>query len=75
MKSYALAITLSMLISAIYAIQNTQEITVRFLFFEGVYAQGVVGGHSFSAGAVLMWFFFWHCWKSDQNIEARFGRG
>ena len=57
MKSYALAIALSMLISAIYAIQNTQEITVRFLFFEGVYAQGLWEVILFSAGAVLMWFF------------------
>ena len=57
MKSYALAIALSMLLSAIYAIQNTQEITVRFLFFEGAYAQGLWEVILFSAGAVLMWFF------------------
>lgn len=57
MKSYALAIALSMLISAIYAIQNTQEITVRFLFFEGVYSQGLWEVILFSAGSVLMWLF------------------
>lgn len=57
MRSYALAITASMLLSAIYVFQNVGDVTVRFFIFEHVFPQGVWEALLFSAGAVLMWFF------------------
>jgi len=57
MRSYALAITASMLLSAIYVFQNVDDVTVRFFIFQHVFPQGVWEALLFSAGAVLMWFF------------------
>jgi len=57
MKSYILAITLSMFISALYAFQNLGNVAVRFLMFEWVFPQGVWDVLLFAGGAVLMWIF------------------
>lgn len=57
MKSYVLAITLTMFISALYAFQNLGDVTVKFLIFERVFPQGVWDVLLFAGGAVLMWIF------------------
>lgn len=57
MKSYLLAIVLTMLLSALFAFQNIGEVTVRFLFFERTMPQGVWEVVLFSLGAAIMWFF------------------
>lgn len=57
MKSYILAIAAAMFISAIYVFQNTGDVSIRFLFFEGNYQQGVWDVMLFSAGVLLMWIF------------------
>ena len=57
MKSYILAIAAAMFISAIYVFQNTGDVSIRFLFFEGNYQQGVWDVMLFSAGVLLMWVF------------------
>lgn len=57
MRSYALAIAVSMLLSAIYVFQNVGEVSVRFFIFERVFPQGVWEVLLFSIGAVLMWVF------------------
>lgn len=57
MKSYILAITLTMFLSALFAYQNIGEITVRFLVFEKVFSQGVWEVIVFCAGAAIMWIF------------------
>ena len=57
MKSYALAIAVSMLLAAIYAFQNTTTITVQFLMFEREVPQGLWEVLLFSSGLVLMWLF------------------
>jgi uncharacterized integral membrane protein len=57
MRSYILAIAVSMLLAAVYAFQNTSEIAVRFLMFERLLPQGVWEIILFSLGAVIMWFF------------------
>lgn len=57
MKSYALAIALAMLVSAIYAFQNAGDVTVRFLVFEQTFPQGMWEVLLFAAGAILMWLF------------------
>lgn len=56
-KSYALAIALAMLVSAIYAFQNAGDVTVRFLVFEQTFPQGMWEVLLFAAGAILMWLF------------------
>lgn len=57
MKSYALAIAVSMFLAAIYAFQNTTTITVQFLMFERDVPQGLWEVLLFSSGLVLMWLF------------------
>ncbi|MDR1916498.1 MAG: LapA family protein [Synergistaceae bacterium] len=57
MRSYILAIAVATLLAAIYAFQNTAEISVRFFMFEMNFPQGVWEAILFSCGAVLMWFF------------------
>ncbi|MCX7828343.1 MAG: LapA family protein [Thermanaerothrix sp.] len=57
MKSYTLAIAISMLLSAVYAFQNASSVTVRFLFLERSLPQGIWEVLLFSAGVVLMWVF------------------
>ena len=57
MRSYILAIAVSMLLAAAYAFQNTSEITVRFFAFQRAFPQGVWEIVLFSIGALLMWFF------------------
>lgn len=57
MRSYILAIGVSMFLAAVYVFQNTGEIVVRFLIFEGTYQQGVWEVLLFAVGVVLMWFF------------------
>ena len=41
MKSYALAILLSMLVAAGYAFQNTGDVVVRFMMWEKTLPQGL----------------------------------
>lgn len=55
MRSYALAIAVAMLVSALYAFQNTQEILVKFFSWERTLPQGVWEVLIFAAGGVLMW--------------------
>ncbi|MEG1602472.1 MAG: LapA family protein [Cloacibacillus sp.] len=57
MKSYILAIVVTMFLSALFAFQNIGEVTVRFLFFEWTLPQGVWEVVLFSSGAAIMWFF------------------
>lgn len=57
MKSYILAIVLTMFLSALFAFQNINDVTVRFLIFEKVFPQGVWEVVLFSSGAAIMWFF------------------
>lgn len=57
MKSYILAIVITMFLSALFAFQNIGDVTVRFLFFEWTLPQGVWEVVLFSSGAALMWFF------------------
>lgn len=57
MRSYILAIAISTLLAALYAFQNTSEITVHFLLFQRAFPQGVWEVVLFSIGTVLMWFF------------------
>lgn len=54
MRSYILAIGVSMFLAAVYVFQNTGEIVVRFLIFEGTYQQGVWEVLLFAVGVVLM---------------------
>ncbi|MDO5563577.1 MAG: LapA family protein [Synergistaceae bacterium] len=57
MKSYFLAITITMFLSALFAFQNIGDVTVRFLTFEFVFPQGVWEVLIFCAGAAIMWIF------------------
>ncbi len=57
MKSYILAITVTMFFSALYAYQNIGDVTVRFLLSEWVFPQGVFEILLFCIGAALMWIF------------------
>ncbi len=57
LKSYILAIVLTMFLSALFAFQNIGEVTVRFLIFEWTLPQGVWEVVLFSSGAAIMWFF------------------
>lgn len=57
MKSYILAIVITMFLSALYAFQNSGDVVVRFLLFEWVFPQGVWDVLIFAGGAVLMWLF------------------
>ena len=41
MKSYILAIVLTMFLSALFAFQNIGDVTIRFLIFEWTLPQGV----------------------------------
>ncbi|AER66350.1 hypothetical protein Tlie_0615 [Thermovirga lienii DSM 17291] len=55
MRSYALAIAVAMLVSALYAFQNSQEVLVKFFSWERTLPQGVWEVLIFAAGGVLMW--------------------
>ncbi|WP_286951655.1 MULTISPECIES: LapA family protein [Aminobacterium] len=55
MRSYALAVGLAMLISAVFAFQNTGEITVNFLIWTRQVPQGIWEVAVFAGGCVLMW--------------------
>lgn len=55
MKSYALAIAISMLLAAVYAFQNTADVIVKFLVWEVALPQGIWEVMLFAAGGVLMW--------------------
>ncbi|MCE5201610.1 MAG: LapA family protein [Synergistaceae bacterium] len=57
MKSYILAITITMFLSALFAFQNIGDVTVRFLMFEWVFPQGVWEVLVFCTGAAIMWIF------------------
>ena len=57
MKSYILAITITMFLSALFAFQNIGDVTVRFLIFEWVFPQGVWEVLVFCSGAAIMWIF------------------
>ncbi|NLX84675.1 MAG: LapA family protein [Synergistaceae bacterium] len=57
MRSYILAITVTMFLSALFAFQNIGDVTVRFLIFEWVLPQGVWEVVVFCSGAAIMWIF------------------
>ena len=57
MKSYILAIVLTMFLSALFAFQNIGDVTIRFLIVEWTQPQGVWEVVLFSSGAAIMWFF------------------
>jgi cbb3-type cytochrome oxidase subunit 3 len=71
MKVYILAIAVSVLLTAIYSIQNSQEITVRF-FSSWTFRQGVWEAVLFSGGVVLMWLFSilgsWEIYRKNRKI-------
>ena len=50
MKSYILAIVLTMFLSALFAFQNIGDVTIRFLIFEWTLPQGVWEVVLFSSG-------------------------
>lgn len=55
MRSYALAIAVAMLVAALYAFQNPQEVVVKFFNWERALPQGIWEVLLFAAGGVLMW--------------------
>ncbi|MDD2207176.1 MAG: LapA family protein [Aminobacterium sp.] len=55
MRSYALAVGLAMMLSAVFAFQNTGEITVKFLIWTRQVPQGIWEVAVFAGGCVLMW--------------------
>ena len=55
MKSYVLAIVLTMFLSALFAFQNIGDVT--FVFWQWTLPQGVWEVVLFSTGAAVMWFF------------------
>ncbi|MBO8154156.1 LapA family protein [Thermovirga sp.] len=55
MRSYALAIAVAMLVAALYAFQNPQEVVVKFFSWERELPQGIWEVLLFAAGGVLMW--------------------
>ncbi len=57
MKSYVLAIVLTVFLSALFAFQNIGDVTVKFIVFERTFPQGVWEVALFSCGAAVMWFF------------------
>ena len=57
MKSYVLAIVLTMFLSALFAFQNIGDVTVKFAFWQWTLPQGVWEVVLFSTGAAVMWFF------------------
>ena len=57
MKSYVLAIVLTMFLSALFAFQNIGDVTVKFVFWQWTLPQGVWEVVLFSTGAAVMWFF------------------
>ena len=57
MKSYILAITVTMFLSALFAFQNIGDVTVRFMFIEWIFPQGVWEVMLFCVGAAVMWIF------------------
>jgi len=54
-RSYALAIAVAMLVAALYAFQNPQEVVVKFFNWERALPQGIWEVLLFAAGGVLMW--------------------
>ena len=54
-RSYALAIAVAMLVAALYAFQNPQEVVVKFFSWERELPQGIWEVLLFAAGGVLMW--------------------
>lgn len=57
LKSYVLAIVLTMFLSALFAFQNIGDVTVKFILWKWIFPQGVWEVVLFSAGAAIMWFF------------------
>ncbi len=57
MKSYILAIIVTMFLSALFAFQNIGDVTVKFIFWSWTLPQGVWEVVLFSTGAAIMWFF------------------
>lgn len=57
MKSTMLAIVVTMVISALYSVQNIGNITIHFLIFKWSFPQGVWDIVLFCSGAVMMWLF------------------
>ena len=57
LKSYVLAIVLTMFLSALFAFQNIGDVTVKFVFWQWTLPQGVWEVVLFSTGAAVMWFF------------------
>jgi len=57
MKSTMLAVIVTMVISALYSVQNIGTVTIRFLMFKWSFPQGVWDIVLFCSGAVMMWLF------------------
>ncbi|MDR3164842.1 MAG: LapA family protein [Synergistaceae bacterium] len=55
MKSYILGIVVAMILSAVYAMSNTAEITIRFLSVQTTFPQGIWEVIVFALGALIMW--------------------
>ncbi|MDR1651927.1 MAG: LapA family protein [Synergistaceae bacterium] len=57
MKSYFLCFLVLMVLSAVYTISNTADVTVRFFTIEKVFSQGLWEILLFLSGALIMWLF------------------
>lgn len=57
LKSYVLAIVITMFLSSLFAFQNIGDVTVKFIFWQWTLPQGVWEVVLFSTGAAVMWFF------------------
>lgn len=57
MKSYVLAIVLTMFLSALFAFQNIGDVNVKFIIWQWTLPLGVWEVALFSLGAAVMWFF------------------
>jgi uncharacterized integral membrane protein len=54
MKSYILGIVVAIILSAVYALSNTTEITVRFLSLQTTFPQGMWEAMVFGCGVLIM---------------------
>ncbi|MDR0764730.1 MAG: LapA family protein [Synergistaceae bacterium] len=55
MKSYIVGIAVAMILSAVYALSNTDEITIKFLDLRMTLRQGIWEIIVFALGVLIMW--------------------
>lgn len=71
MRSYALAVAVSVLLAAVYAFQNSGEVTVRFFIWTREVPQGIWEAAIFAGGCVLMWFVSISAWLELRGTYKR----